>query len=300
MDYKDYYKVLGIDKKATPAEIKKAYRELALKYHPDKNPGNKAAEDKFKEANEANEVLSDPEKRKKYDELGENWQQHERMKNQGGGSPFGGADFGGGGDGFGGAGFSDFFEQFFSGGGRTAGRGGGGRNTGFKGNNIEAEMEISLEEAYTGTSRFLQLEDEKLRITSKPGSYTDLLLKVKGKGSKGSTKERNGDLLVRILVRPHPVFTRKSDDLYQTENIDLYTAVLGGEKIVITLSGKIKIKIAAGTQNGKTIRVKGKGMPLYGKPEVYGDMYIQLNVQIPETLTDMQKELFEQLRNSAE
>ncbi len=299
MDYKDYYKVLSVDKKASQDEIKKAYRKLAVQHHPDKNPGNKEAEEKFKLANEANEVLGDPEKRKKYDELGENWQQYERSANQSGGNPFGGA---GGGQHFYSEGdesdFSDFFEQFF--GGRTGGAGRGkGRSANFKGGDYETEMEITLEEAYQGTSRIIQLENEKLKITTKPGAYTDQVLRIKGKGAKGSSEQHHGDLYVRIKVKSNTQFIRKGDDLYINHPIDLYTALLGGDIIVNTLSGQVKIKITEGTQNGKTIRLKGKGMPVYGEPAKFGDLYVQLQVQIPEKLNEKQKELFKQIKTAA-
>jgi curved DNA-binding protein len=299
MDYKDYYKVLGVDKKASQDEIKKAYRKLAVLHHPDKNPGNKEAEEKFKLANEANEVLSDPEKRKKYDELGENWQQYERSANQGGGNPFGGVQ---GGQHFynegEGSDFSDFFEQFFSS--RTGGAGRAqGRNANVRGGDYETEMEITLEEAYQGTSRIIQLENEKLKITTKPGAYTDQRLRIKGKGAKGSSEQHHGDLYVRIKVKPHPQFTRKGDDVYLNHTIDLYTALLGGDTIVNTLSGQVKIKILEGTQNGKTIRLKGKGMPVYEEASKFGDLYVQLQVQIPEKLNDKQKELFNQIKTAA-
>ena len=300
MDYKDYYKVLGIDKKATQDEIKKAFRTLAVKYHPDKNPENKESEEKFKLVNEANEVLSNLEKRKKYDELGENWQQYERADNQKNANPFDRTsgdqhyyegdtnnEFGNRDQ----AGFSDFFEQFFRG--RTQ-----GRNDNFKGGDYETEMEITLEEAYQGTNRVIQLKNEKLRITTKSGAYNDQLLRIKGKGAKGSSESYHGDLFVRIKVKPHQQFIRKVNDLYTTHNIDLYTAVLGGEIIANTLSGQIKIKIIEGTQNGKAVRLKGKGMPVYEKTGMFGDLYIQLQVQIPDKLTDKQRELFEQIKAS--
>jgi curved DNA-binding protein len=300
VDYKDYYKILGVDKKATQDEIKKAYRVLAVKHHPDKNPNNKVAEEQFKLANEANEVLGNPEKRKKYDELGENWQQYEHAGNQQGRNPFGGNQGGqyryesNGNDPFGGSSdFSDFFEQFFSGSSRN-----GGRTQNRRGGDYETEMEITLEEAYQGTSRTIQVDNEKLRITTKPGSYTDQLLKIKNKGAKGSSEENRGDLFVKIKVKNHPNFIRKGDDLYHTQTIDLYTAVLGGEVVVKTLSGQVKIKIAEGTQNGKTIRLKGKGMPVYDKKDIFGDFYLEIKVQIPENLTDKQKELFEQLKET--
>lgn len=300
MDYKDYYKILGVDKKASQAEIKKAFRTLAVKYHPDKNPDNKTAEEQFKLANEANEVLGNPEKRKKYDELGENWQQYEKQGNQQGGSPFGGNQGGqyryesNGNDTFGQADFSDFFEQFFSGGGRS----GGERSQNRKGGDYETEMEITLEEAYQGTSRTIQIDSEKLRITTKPGSYNDQQLRIKNKGAKGSSEDNRGDLFVRIKVKNNPEFIRKGDDLYHTQTIDLYTAVLGGEVLVSTLSGQVKIKIAEGTQNGKSIRLKGKGMPIYDKKDIFGNFYLEIKVQIPDKLTDKQRELFEQLKET--
>ena len=302
MDYKDYYKILGVDKKATQAEIKKAYRTLAVKHHPDKNPGNKESEEKFKTINEANEVLSDPDKRKKYDELGENWNQQAQYKNRNGSNPFEGTtgseydesgsthDAFGGGDGD----FSDFFEQFFSS--RTGKAKGQNRSSAFRGEDYQTEMEITLEEAYHGTSRIVQLENEKLRITTKPGSYDEQLLNIKGKGAKGSSDVYNGNLLVKIKVKSNSHFVRKGDNLYYNLTTDLYTAVLGGEILVNTLSGQVKMKISAGSQNGKSIRLKGKGMPLYGKTNEYGDLYIQLEVKIPTELNDKQKELFETLK----
>jgi curved DNA-binding protein len=306
MEYKDYYKTLGVDKKASQDEIKTAYRKLAVKYHPDKNKDNKAAEEKFKLVNEANEVLSDPEKRKKYDSLGENWRQYE----QAGSRPSRGPRSGNGrsgpftyegdfsdifGEG-GGSGFSDFFEQFF---GRGAGGGtrGEGRSTHAKGQDYQTDMEITLEEAYHGTHRLIQLEDEKLRIATKPGVHDEQQLRIKGKGGKGA-KDNHGDLYVRVHVTTHPRYSRKGDDLHTTHTIDLFTAVLGGYTIVDTMSGQVKVKIDPGTQNGKTIRIKSKGMPIYGKPNQFGDMYVQLLVHIPEQLTDRQRELFEQLKST--
>ncbi len=297
MEYKDYYKVLGVDKKASQEEIKKAYRILAVKHHPDKNPDNKEAEEKFKLANEANEVLSNPTKRKKYDELGENWQQYDKGNQQ---NPFNGASgsqqfYEGDGNGaFGGqSDFSDFFEQFF------AGKQGRGKAQNRKGHDYETEMEITLEEAFKGTSRIIQLENETLRVTTKPGAYTDLLLQIKGKGANGSGKDQRGDLFVRVKLTPNAKFNVKGDDLYSQQEIDLYTAVLGGEELVETLSGQVKIKVAPGTQNDKSIRLKGKGMPLYKKPDQFGDLYIQLKVHIPENLNDKQKELFETIKTAA-
>lgn len=300
MDYKDYYKVLGIEKSATQADIKKVYRALAVKHHPDKNPGDKEAEEKFKSINEANEVLSDPEKRKKYDELGANWEHQTNDRNQQKSNPFGGGNssyYSGANDtdAFGGeSGFSDFFEQFFST--NTGSNRFQTRSGAFKGGDYATEMEITLEEAYKGTSRIIQLENEKLRITTKPGSYEGQVLNIKGKGAKGSNAEFNGNLLVNIKVKPDYQFQRNGNDLSLSLSIDIYTAVLGGEVVVKTLSGNVKVKIGEGAQNGKSIRLKGKGMPVYLKPTDYGDLYIQLQVVIPEKLTIKQKELFERLR----
>lgn len=294
MDYKDYYKILGVTKTASQEEIKKSYRKLAVKYHPDKNSDNKDAEERFKLANEANEVLGNPEKRKKYDELGENWQQYEKQGNQGNGSPFGGQNYyqEGRNESFDGqTDFSDFFEQFFAGRDR-----GNGKPQSRKGGDYETEMEITLEEAYQGTSRIIQVENEKLRITTKLGTQNDQQLRIKNKGAKGFGDGQRGDLFVRIKVKTHPLFVRKGDDLYFTQKIDLFTAVLGGEIVVSTLSGQVKIKISEGTQNGKSIRLKGKGMPIYDNPTLFGDFYLEIQVQIPTELSDSQKESYEQLR----
>lgn len=301
MEYKDYYKILGVDKNASQEEIKKAYRKLAVKYHPDKNKDNKAAEEQFKLINEANDVLSDPEKRRKYDQLGENWKQYENMGSGFGGRARGGArsgpftfegdysDFFGGG----GSGFSDFFEQFFGAGARGTRTGGSGN---FKGQDYQTEAEITLEEAYHGTHRLIEVENEKLRITTRPGAYEGQLLRIKGKG--GRAGRSRGDLYVRVHVAPHPRYTRKGDDLHAVHKIDLFTAVLGGTTIVDTMSGQVKVKIPAGTQNGKVIRLKGKGMPVYGEPNIFGDLYVELQAHIPETLNDRQRELFEQLKST--
>ena len=297
MNYKDYYKILGIDKKASQDEIKKAFRVLAIKHHPDKNPGNKEAEETFKLVNEANAVLSNPDKRKKYDELGENWQQYEQNAGQRNPHPGGQYYSEGGGENnpfdSGDSDFSDFFEQFFAGrNGRT------GKDRDRKGGDYETEIEITLEESYSGTHRVIQVEHEKLKITTKPGAYTDQLLRIHNKGASGSSDAHRGDLFVRIRVKQHPTFVRKGNDLYVTNTIDLYTAVLGGELVASTISGQVKVKIAEGTQNGKTIRLKGKGMPVYDKSAMYGDLYIQLYIQIPDRLSDKQKELFEQLKTT--
>ncbi|KOH45562.1 DnaJ C-terminal domain-containing protein [Sunxiuqinia dokdonensis] len=309
MEYKDYYKILGVDKNASQAEIKKAYRKLAVKYHPDKNPGNQETESRFKEINEAHEVLGKPEKRKKYDELGENWSRFEQG-NYGDSNPFAGFGrqqgqsfysnedlndvFGG----FGSSGFSDFFEAFF-GNRRSSGHSGQGmQNDGTDGPDFQAELPLSLEEAFHGTSRVIRLQDEQIRMTIKPGAYDGQVLRVKGKGGKARGAGSRGNLLVKVSLLSHRSFERIGNDLKIRHQISLFDAVLGGETKVNTLNGTIRIKIPAGTKNDKLLRVKGKGMPVYGKPNQSGDLLVQLQVQIPEKLTPAQKELFEKLRLS--
>lgn len=303
MEYKDYYQVLGVDKKATQDEIKKAYRKLALKYHPDKNPGNKNAEEKFKEISEANEVLADPEKRKQYDKLGSNWKQYQqhgfdqgpfgaggrgRTYSYGGGT--GGAEF------FGDSGFSDFFESFF---GRGAGQHYGpfgGQGFDFPPSDLTGEIPITLEEAFQGTERIVDVGGEKIKVKIKPGAYDGLTLRAKGKGQR-SPSGKAGDLHLTIIVQPHPLYERKGDDLHMEAPMDLFTALLGGKQEVSTLSGKINITLKEGTQNGKVVRLKGKGMPLYGRAGHHGDLYIKLLVRLPEHLTAHQKQLLQKLRS---
>ncbi len=318
MEYKDYYKILGVSKSATQEEIKKAYRKLAVKYHPDKNEGDKASEEKFKEISEAYEVLGDPEKRKKYDELGANWKHFQETGFDGfggfggqGGRPGGGYYYtfeGDPSDLFGG-GFSDFFEAFFGGGGfggrssrssRRTGRAGGfgspfgGGTTGIPGNDLEGELHITLEEAYNGTSRIVKVGDEKIRVKIRPGAYDGLKLRVRGKGGKGHGGP-SGDLYLTVRVEKHPVFERKGDDLYVELPVDMYTALLGGTVQVRTMSGPVNMKIPEGVKNGQLLRLRGKGMPLYGK-QGYGDLFARVKVVLPEKLTSEQKKLLKKMR----
>lgn len=312
MEYKDYYKILGVSKSATKEEIRKAYRKLALKYHPDKNPGDKAAEEKFKEISEANEVLGDPEKRKLYDQLGSNWKQYQQAgydpntasrgysQQRPGGGQYSYHFEGDPSDIFGSSGFSDFFESFFGGG--TQGFGGSGGFNGFNTNNgrpgsdLSGEIPITLQEAYTGTERIVDLGDQKIKVKIKPGAYDGLKLRVKGKGEKGRGGQA-GNLYLTIKVQPGTVYERKGDDLYMEAPVDLFTALLGGKQEIYTLSGKVNINIPEGTQNGKQLRLKGKGMPLYGK-HGHGDLYVKLQVKLPERLNDKQKALLKELKDS--
>ena len=300
MDYKDYYSVLGVAKKGSQDEIKKAYRKLAVKYHPDKNQGNKSAEEKFKEISEAYEVLGDPEKRKQYDKLGANWKQYQDAGYSQG--PFGGHTgrrtytYGEGKDSdyFDSSGFSDFFESFF-GGGRDRRSPFGASDFDFPPGDLTGEIAISLEEAYNGTERIVDLGGEKIKIKIKPGAYDGLTLRAKGKGQKSPTGKA-GNLHLTIKLQDHHLYQRRGDDLHMEAPVDLFTALLGGKQEVATLSGKINISLKEGTANGKIVRLKEKGMPVYGKPGQYGDLYVKLLVKLPEHLTAHQKQLLHKLK----
>lgn len=306
MEYKDYYKILGIDKSSSQEDIKKAYRKLAVKYHPDKNPNDKNAEARFKEISEAYEVLKDPEKRKKYDQLGMNWKQYQDAGN------FDWSQFGSGQDrqfhfegdledlfgdsgfsAFGGTGFSDFFNAFFGGGFKTQGSG-QQRRTHMPGQDYHADMQVTLGEAYQGTSRIINVKGEKLRITIKPGAYEGQELRIKDKGGQGTGGR--GDLYVRVHVKQHSKFQRKDNDLITDINVDLYTAMLGGQAQVDTINGKLNVKIPKGTQPGATLRLKGKGMPVYNQPGRYGDLLIKINVSIPKNLSEEEETLIKKLQ----
>lgn len=293
MEFKDYYKILGVSKTATPEEIKKAYRKLAVKYHPDKNAGNKAAEEKFKEANEANDVLSDPEKRKKYDELGENWKYYQNAPppNQGAQRGRQQYHYSTSDEDYEGSGFSDFFESIF--GNRFNGRSRGPA----KGEDYQTNVTISLEEAYTGTARLLEVNGEKLQMKFKPGTADGQNLRIKGKGGPGDKGGERGDIYVTVHISPHPYFERKGDDLYCDASVDLYTAILGGKATVKTLKGNIQITIPKETENGKVLRLKGMGMPKYGKENDFGDIYAKVKLILPKNLTPEEIALFQQLKN---
>jgi curved DNA-binding protein len=295
MAFIDYYKILEVDKKATEAEIKKAYRKLARKYHPDLNPNDKEAERKFKEINEANEVLSHAENRKKYDDYGENWQHAEEFEKskqqrqyQGNGQQggFGGSGFGGGGD------FSDFFESMF--GGRASG-GGGRRSAQFKGQDFNAELHLELKDVYTTHKRTLTINGKNIRITIPAGVENGQQIKISGMGGEGSGGGPKGDLYITFTVANHTNFKLDKHNLYATVDLDLYTALLGGEITADTFDGKVKLTVKPGTQNGTKVKLKGKGFPVYKKEGEFGDLYITYQIQIPTNLSEKEKELFAEL-----
>ena len=327
MEFKDYYSTLGVPKTATDKELKQAYRKLARKFHPDVNPNDKAAEARFKEINEAYEVLGDPDKRKKYDELGANWRMYEQAQQQGQPFPGGGAPFGGGfGGGEGGAWtinmggpgsrtmteeemrdmfgtedpFSDFFRTFFGGGGGEA-RGRGSRAPrSQRGRDIESEAELTLEEAYHGAMRRIAIAiggsarsvDVRIPAGVKDGSR----VRAAGEGEAGSSGGASGDLFLRVRIKPHPVFERQGDDLHTKVSLPVTTAVLGGEAQVPTITGSVRLKIPETTQPGQIFRLKGHGMPLVGRTDQKGDLYATADIQLPRALSKDQRQAWEQIR----
>jgi curved DNA-binding protein len=318
MEFKDYYKILGVDKGADADAIKKAYRKLAGKYHPDKNPGNKAAEERFKEVNEANEVLSDPQKRKQYDQLGARWNDPGFQNGYGGG--FGGREAAGAGGGrrrsrtfseedlgemFGGGGtFSDFFETYFGGAGMGGGAGPGmGRQGGAwtgaqPGADYQADVEITLEEAYSGAKKIFEINGRKLRLAFKPGIADGRVIRMEGKGGRGANGGPDGDLHLRIHVQPHPVFERRGDDLHMPLDLEIQDAVAGKTEEIRTLGGNVKLRIPAETDNGKTFRLKGQGMPVYGNEEEHGDLYVTVRLRLPKDLKPAETEFFRKMAES--
>lgn len=316
MEYKDYYKILGVDKKASKDEIKKAYRKLARKHHPDVNPGDKSSEERFKEINEAYQVLSDDEKRDKYNRFGSQWQQYQRAGGRAEDFDWGAwqAQPGRGGtytrevspeefeQMFGGGlgGFSDFFETLFGGGGiRGASFGDRGRQTPRprRGQDIEHRVQISLEEAFHGTTRMLEWEGGR-RIEAKipPGVHTGSRVRLSGQGGAGHDQGKAGDLFLKVEVLPTPNFEREGNDLRVTVPVDLYTAVLGGEVDVPSIDRTVKLNIPPETTNGKMFRLRGMGMPKLSKKTERGDLFATIDVQIPRNLSTEEKDLFERLR----
>lgn len=292
MEFIDYYKVLGVDKNATENDIKSAYRKLARKLHPDLNPNDKEAHKKFQQLNEANEVLSNAEKRKKYDKYGADWKNSEafekaQQQRQQQGQQFEQGQYYQGN--FGSDDFSDFFTSMFG------KREGGRAQPKFKGQDYHAELHLSLEEAYTTHKKTITVNGKHVRITIPAGVEDQQVIKLKGFGAAGANGGPSGDLYITFIINPHLHFKRKGNDLYTTVKIDLYTAILGGEIMVETMSGKIKLKVNAETQNGTKIRLKGKGFPLYKQDDKYGDLFITYEVVIPTNLTAQQKDLFKKL-----
>ena len=309
MAYIDYYKVLGIDQKASADQIKKAYRKLARKYHPDVNPADKEAERKFKEINEANEVLSHPENRAKYDKYGENWkhgeqyeqaQQQQQYRGQQGrqSANYGGfsdSDFEGGAD------FSDFFQSMFGGGGGNGG-GFGGSSRGsasgkFKGQDVEASLNFNLRDVAKTHQQTFEINGKKVRITIPAGVADGQKIKLKGHGNPGHNGGPNGDLFITFHVQEDAEFKRQGDHLSSEVDLDLYTAILGGDINVKTLDGTVKLKVKPETQSGTKVRLKGKGFPVYKKDGEFGDLLVTYKVQLPKNLTAEEKELFLQLKN---
>jgi len=313
MDYKDYYKILGVDKNASEKDIKKAFRRLARKHHPDVNPDDARAEDRFKEINEAHEVLSDQEKRRKYDQMGADWQRWQQTGGRQGDYDWGRWTTGRPGhvrystpedlqDLFGGdSSFSDFFSQIFGGMGGNPGAGGFQRQIHpQRGQNFEQQVEITLLEAYNGTTRILQKEDQQLEIKIPAGAKTGTRVRMSGHGGQGVGGARSGDLYLRVRVVPDPRFEREESDLHTMVPVDLYTMVLGGEVRVPTMTGEVVLTIPAGTQSGRTFRLRGKGMPQLRQPEQHGDIYAKVEVSLPTRLTPRQQELFEELQKLEE
>ncbi len=313
MQYKDYYKTLGVSKNASQDEIKKAYRKLAVKFHPDKNPDDKETENKFKEINEAYEVLKDPEKRKKYDQLGSNWKQYENAGYGGaGGGGFGGFDwsqfggppggsrsyhFGGNmGDVFGDHGdFSDFFNMFFGGmGGAASGEFGGNRSS--KGQDLKADLELSVSEACHGTSRILNVNGKKLKVSTKPGAYQGQQLRIKGKGSPGTGGAQNGDIYLKIKIKPDSEYQIDGQNIIREVPVDFFVALLGGKIRVETPGGGVDVSIPKGTQPGRIFRLRGKGLPGKKTSDAKGDLLLRLKVKIPTDLLPEEESLIKKWR----
>jgi curved DNA-binding protein len=290
--YIDYYKILGIDKNATQEDIKNAYRKLARKHHPDLNPNDKNAKSNFQQINEANEVLNDPEKRKKYDQYGKDWQHAEKFekaqqnqKRSSGSYRTGYSETQFDGD------FSDFFESLFGG----AARAGGSRQVKFRGEDYSAEIHLNLIDAYETHKQTLMINGKKIRITIPAGIENGQILKIAGHGSSGINGGPNGDLYITFLIANHPKFKRLGNNLYTTVDLDLYTAVLGGEITMDTLNGKVKLKVKPETQNECKVKLKGKGFPVYKKEGQFGDLFVTYSIVIPRNLTEKQKALFTEL-----
>ena len=303
MEFIDYYKVLGLDKSASKNDIKKAYRKLARKYHPDLNPNDKEAQKKFQQVNEAHEVLIDPEKRKKYDQYGKDWQhaeEFEKARSQqqyqrqhtGGAGGFGGGASGFGGSGFEGGDFSEFFESMFGG----AGRGGQRRTTRFRGQDFNATLQLNLTDIYRSQKQTLTVNGKNIRLTIPAGVENGQTIKIKGYGSEGVNGGPNGDLFITFAIKNNTGFKREGKDLFKNVDLDVFTAALGGEITVDTFEGKAKLNVKPETQNETKVKLKGKGFPVYKKEGQYGDLYITYNLKLPTRLTEKEKELLQELQ----
>lgn len=306
MDFIDYYSVLGVPKTASDDDIKKAYRKLARKHHPDLNPNDAEANKKFQQINEANEILSDPEKRKKYDQYGKDWQHAEQFEearrqqrqSSAQGRPAGDSpddyDFS---EGFGGADFSDFLSSMFGqeGSARSGGRPSSRGQTQFRGQDYQAELPLTLREARTTHQQTLTVDGKNIRITVPAGIENGQKIKLAGYGSPGANGGPAGDLYITFVIADDPRYKRMGNDLYVDEEIDLYTALLGGERVVETMDGRVKLTVPPETQSGTKIRLKGKGFPVYKQDGTFGDLYITYQVKLPTNLTEEQKALFRQL-----
>lgn len=293
MEFIDYYKVLEIDKSASDADIKKAYRKLARKYHPDVNSNDDSAKQKFQKINEANEVLSDPEKRKKYDQYGKDWQHSEayeqarqQQQSQGGQRSYQGG-------GFGGEDFSDFFSSMFGGGGSSFG---GGRGTKYKGQDLTAELNIDLKDIFTSQQKTLTINGKNIRLTIPAGVENGQTIRIKGHGGEGANGGPAGDLLLTFSIKNNTSFKRDGNNLYSNQDLDFYTAVLGGEVTINTFDGKVKLKVPAETQSGTKVKLKRKGFPVYKSEGQFGDLYVTYHVKVPTHLSGKEKELFEELQ----
>lgn len=291
MEYIDYYKILGVSKSASAEEIKKAYRKLARQYHPDVNPNNAEANRKFQQVNEANEVLSDPAKRKKYDTYGKDWKQGEAFEKarqqQAGGRSRAYDDFEFTGD-FEGEHFSDFFSSLF-GNGRRQSRGK------MKGQDIQATLQLNLSDVFTTNKQTFTVNGKTIRITVPAGVEDGQKIKLPGQGGSGFNNGPAGDLYITFQMINNTAFQRKGNDLYVNKDINLYTAILGGTINLDTLHGQVKLKINAGTQNNSIMRLKGKGFPIYKSDGNFGDLYVSFNVVLPTNLSEKQKQLFTEL-----
>jgi len=287
MTFVDYYEILGIDKSATPKDIKNAYRKLARKYHPDLNPNDQDAKKNFQQINEANEVLSDPEKRAKYDQYGKDWQHADQEQSSNShGARYSETSFEGN--------FSDFFESLF-GGSAGAGR---SRQVKYRGEDYNAELHLDLIDAYKTHKQTLTVNGNNIRITIPAGIDNGQTIKISGHGGPGIDGGPNGDLYITFSIANHPQIKRLGNNLFTTVDLDLYTAVLGGEIIMDTLNGKVKLKVKAETQNGSKIKLIGKGFPVYKNEGHFGDLYVTYNIKIPINLTGKQKVLFTELSKS--